>query len=332
MLDHGGGLRLAAQLHGIALGEWLDLSTGINPNGWIPPQPPDALWQRLPEEGDGLEQAACEYYGCQQLLPVAGTQPAIQALPALRPLSSVGVLSPGYSEHAHAWECHRHQVRKIAAGDIDRHIEGFDVLVICNPNNPDGRTFSKLQLLDWHAQLAARGGWLVVDEAFMDATPNESLATIGPRSGLIILRSLGKFFGLAGARVGFVLSERKLLEQMREKLGPWSISGPSRWIASKALVDQGWQMQMRRELPLASARLQSLLIRAGLEPSGGTALYQYVRCGGVDKVAETLAKAGILVRLFPEQSALRFGLPGKEHAWQRLEDGLPPGHATVQVV
>lgn len=313
---------MAALNYGIPLERWIDLSTGINPHGWIPPRPPDDVWRRLPEEHDDLERAARAYYGCDSLLAVAGSQRAIQLLPCFRPFSTVGVVFPGYSEHPHAWECHNHQVRRVAAGEIDRQLDELDVLVICNPNNPDGQKFSKSQLLGWHKKLAARKGWLVVDEAYMDASPEGSLATAVPRSGLIILRSLGKFFGLAGARVGFVLAEPQLIDRMRERLGPWTISGPSRWVATKALRDTSWQTTTRHELPLAAARLKSLLIQAGLKPVSGTLLFQYVVSEAVHQICDTLAKEGILVRHFSEPSAVRFGLPGKEDAWRRLENCL----------
>ncbi len=289
--------------------------------------PPADCWLRLPDENDGLQQAASGYYGCGRLLPVAGTQQAIQLLPSLRAPSRVGVLHPSFSEHLHGWRCQGHQVEKVSADDIDHHLSKLDVLVLCNPNNPDGKTFSRSQLLEWHKRLADRGGWLVVDEAFMDATPQGSLAGISPMSGLIILRSLGKFFGLAGARVGFVLAEDRLLELMEEKQGPWSIAGPSRWVATEALSDQVWQSRMRRELPMAANRLAGLLTCAGLKPDGGSTLFQYVLTPEADRVADTLAKSGILIRQFPELSALRFGLPGVETQWKRLERGLLQHHS-----
>lgn len=315
-------MRIAAHTYGIPLREWVDLSTGINPNGWSPPHPPQALWQRLPEEQDGLEQAACRYYGCSSLLPLAGSQQAIQALPNLRPTSSVGVVDPCYGEHPHAWQRHNHRLRAIPAEAIDQRLDELDVLVICNPNNPDGRLLSRSRLLAWHEKLAARGGWLVIDEAFMDASPEQSLAAVTPRAGLIVLRSLGKFFGLAGARVGFVLAETGLLAQLQEVIGPWSIAGPSRWVATEALNDRAWQARTRNELENSAGRLHRLLGRAGLDPAGGTALFQFVRHPAAGSIAERLAQQGILVRRFPELSSLRFGLPGKEREWKRLADCL----------
>jgi len=168
MLEHGGKLLSAAARYGIEQDHWLDLSTGINPAGWPVPAIPDAVWQRLPETEDGLLEAAAAYYGCSDILPVAGSQAAIQALPRLRAACRVGVPHPAYAEHAHAWRAAGHAVVEWDAG---HNIDALDVLVLVHPNNPGGQTYTRAELLDWHARLAARGGWLVVDEAFIDATP-----------------------------------------------------------------------------------------------------------------------------------------------------------------
>ena len=315
MLEHGGKLLAAAARYGIEKDNWLDLSTGINPAGWLVPAIPDAVWQRLPETEDGLLEAAAAYYGCTSVLPVAGSQAAIQALPRLRAACRVGVPHPAYAEHVHAWRAAGHAV---VAWDAAMGVDALDVLVLVHPNNPGGQTYTRAQLLDWHARLAARGGWLVVDEAFIDATPTESLADVCPRPGLIILRSLGKFFGLAGARVGFVLGEPTLLAVLNKLLGPWAVSAPSRWVARAALVDTVWQQAARAALPAAGARLAALLRDHGLAPSGGTALFQWVRTPDAADWHERLAQQGILTRWFADPPSLRFGLPQYETDWTRL--------------
>lgn len=322
MLEHGGRLQQAARRYGIAPADWLDLSTGINPNGWPVPDLPARAWSRLPESDDGLEAAARDYYGTQSLLPVAGSQAAIQALPLLRDACRVGVLSPSYAEHAHAWQRHGHATQAVAAAQVNDVIAGLDVLVLVHPNNPTGGRFAVQQLIDWHAQLAVRGGWLIVDEAFMDATPEASLAPLCPRAGLIVLRSLGKFFGLAGARVGFVLAPREILQALDAHLGPWTVSGPARAVATLALQDRAWQIQTRARLMQDAQRLQELLRASNLPPSGGSALFQWVPTPQAAVVHECLARQAILTRLFSEPSSLRFGLPADEKQWQRLHTAL----------
>ena len=311
MLEHGGRLQQAARRYGIAAADWLDLSTGINPNGWPVPPLPGTAWSRLPESDDGLEVAARAYCSTQALLPVAGSQAAIQALPLLRSACRVAVLAPGYAEHAHAWRRAGHRTQLVSSAQVDDAIAQVDALVLIHPNNPTGERFALQQLIDWHAQLAARDGWLIVDEAFVDATPDASLAPFCPRPGLIVLRSLGKFFGLAGARVGFVLAPPEILQPLDEQLGPWTVSGPARALATLALQDHAWHAQTRARLVHDAQRLHEFLRDRGLPPAGGTGLFQWVVTPQAAIIHERLACQGILTRLFSEPSSLRFGLPGR---------------------
>ncbi len=322
LLPHGGHLHAAATCYGITLADWLDLSTGINPDGWPVPAVPPSAWARLPEDDDALETAARDYYGAACVLPVAGSQAAIQALPCLRAPCRVGVLHPGYAEHAHAWRGAGHNVRRVQVEEVNDVVAQVDVLVLIHPNNPTGVCFARDQLLDWHAQLATRGGWLIVDEAFMDVTPQHSLAPFCPRPGLIVLRSLGKFFGLAGARVGFAFTDAPLRAQLQVLLGPWAVAAPSRWVATQALQDRTWQETTRQQLLAGSQRLALLLTRHGLAPHGGCALFQWVHTEQAATHHERLARYGILTRLFDQPASLRFGLPGNESDWRRLDIAL----------
>ncbi|MET1078048.1 MAG: threonine-phosphate decarboxylase CobD [Pseudomonas sp.] len=322
MLEHGGRLRAAARHYGIAEADWLDLSSGIAPWPWPLPSIPQRAWARLPETDDGLEQAAQGFYGAAQVLPVAGSQAAIQLLPRLRPAAAVGVLSPCYAEHARAWRQAGHQVHELPESQVEAWLERLQVLVLVNPNNPTGRRLPPEQLLDWHARLANRGGWLVVDEAFMDSTPAFSLAGHSQLPGLIVLRSFGKFFGLAGLRLGFVLAEAPLLRRLAAQLGPWTLSGPARWVGQVCLRDlPGHQVQAARAAA-ASHRLGALLAQHGLAPDGGCDLFQWCTSARAEALQVFLARRGILLRLFNHPPSLRFGLPPDEAGWQRLEQGL----------
>lgn len=322
MLEHGGRLRAAARDFGIPLTDWLDLSTGIAPYGFeLPPVPADA-WRRLPEDEDELESVARDYYGASSLLPVAGSQAAIQMLPRLRRYSQVGIVSPCYGEHAEAWRREGHRVSEFSEGTVPRTLDQFDVLVVVNPNNPTGRLLPPEQLLDWLARLAARGGWLVVDEAFMDPTPDCSLAMHSHLPGLIVLRSFGKFFAMAGARLGFVLAESELLDALENALGPWPIAGPSRFVGTALLGDHEGQRRQRERLLADSERLAWLLTTSGLPPTAGCGLFQWAVSEEADLLYEFLACQGILVRRFHYPPSLRFGLPADEQGWSRLARAL----------
>jgi len=322
MLEHGGRLRRAAQEHGIALEHWLDVSTGINPEGWPLPAIPREAWTRLPEDEDGLDAAACAYYGCDAALPVAGSQATIRMLPALRARSRVGVLTPSYAEHFHAWSEAGHDVRALSATALFDTADELDVVVVVNPNNPTGEHVAPDSLLALHARLAARGGWLVVDEAFMDMTPTQSLAAYTGRDGLIVLRSPGKFFGLAGARAGFVLAAPSLLNELRRRQGPWCVAAPTRWLLRQAFADLAWPALERTQLAARSARLRDLLQLHGLTAGGGTDLFQWVEMPNAQEWHSALAREAVLTRLFTTPPSLRFGLPGDEGGWQQLDMAL----------
>ncbi|QBX40637.1 threonine-phosphate decarboxylase [Pseudomonas fluorescens] len=322
MLEHGGRLRKAALDYGIAEADWLDLSSGLAPWPFAVPEIPLRAWARLPETDDGLEQAACDYYGASQVLPVAGSQMAIQLLPRLRRAGKVGVLSPCYAEHAEAWRRSGYIVREVLEQEVEFFLDSLDVLVVVNPNNPTGLSLTPARLLDWHARLAQRGGWLVVDEAFMDNTPQLSLASHTHQVGLIVLRSFGKFFGLAGVRLGFVLAERKLLRLLVEQVGPWAVSGPTRVLGQACLQDTEAHTRQRIRSDEASERLALLLERYGFKPQGGCALFQWLITEHAPALHEFMARRGILLRIFTHNSSLRFGLPANAAEEARLEQAL----------
>jgi len=322
LLKHGGRLLEAAQKHQIPVSDWLDLSTGINPNGYPIPKISDAVWLRLPENLDGLIDAAQHYYQCDSLLAVAGSQAAIQALPRLRKSSVVGLVAPSYAEHAHAWQKAGHTIVSLSANDIDLHIDQLDCLVLVNPNNPSACQFSKEQCFAWLDALQKKNGWLIVDEAFIDCVPELSLSAYAPLKGLIILRSIGKFFGLAGIRAGFVLAEADILEQLDELLGPWALSNPTRFVTACALQDKQWQGDTRMQLQQDSERLACLLCDYQLMPTGSTSLFQWVVVENAAEIHDLLAKQAVFTRLFVLPASLRFGLPANESEWVYLTAAL----------
>jgi cobalamin biosynthetic protein CobC len=320
---HGGNLHEAARLYGIPYGEWLDLSTGINPHGYpVPPVPADA-WRRLPEDGDGFAACAARYYGAPDaanVLPVAGSQAAIRALPALLPRATAGVAPLTYGEYAPAFARAGHTVVPLDVSSGTLPVTTTHV-VIANPDNPTATHLDAATLLRWHAQLSARGGTLIVDEAFADALPDASLAACVDRAGLVVLRSPGKFFGLAGVRAGFVLGAPPLLGALADALGAWTVSGPARHAVRAAFADAEWQRQTRKRLEADGARLTRLLRLHGFT-SHGTPLFGWIPTPQAHALHQALAERGIWTRLFAGPASVRFGLPASEDAWTRLERGL----------
>lgn len=322
---HGGDLDAARAAFPQAPGPWVDLSTGINPWPYPVPSIPAEAWTRLPGRGDeaALRAAAAAAYGAPSTAHVAaapGSQALIQMLPRLREVGRVSILGPTYAEHAHAWTAAGHAIRTVNRVE---DLEDAAVGVIVNPNNPDGRLFTPDELLALSGRFAARGGWLVVDEAFADVVPEASVAGAADRPGLVVLRSFGKFYGLAGVRLGIAIAEESLAAAVRAAFGPWAVPGPTLAVATAALRDTTWSAAMRARLAGAAGGLDRLLGDLGLTVVGGTALFRLARHDRAPELFSALGRAGVLVRRFEEQPDwLRFGLPPDAAAQERLSRAL----------
>jgi cobalamin biosynthesis protein CobC len=325
-LLHGGNLAAARQLFPDAPEPFIDLSTGINPLSYPVPQLHPDLFARLPEPAtvDQLAAIAAVAYGAPSpdcVVAAPGTQILLPLVAALVPPGTAAVLGPTYEEFSRAAALAGHDVMKVKeVGALRR----ADLAIIVNPNNPDGRVFGKRELLDL-LDARKRRGVLVVDEAFMDVEPDgASLCGEVERGGLAILRSFGKFFGLAGVRLGFAVSRPEVAARLALTLGPWAVSAPAVAIGRAALADTAWVLAMRERLGEEACRLTAVLAEAGMEMVGGTPLFRLVSTPIADRLFHHLGRAGILVRRFPAHpSWLRFGLPGSDAAWERLQLALP---------
>jgi len=312
---HGGMLDAASEIYGIARDRWLDLSTGINANPYPLPDLAREYWYRLPDAGldAWLRESAARCYGVAdpaQIVPAPGTQALIQMLPRLFPPQQVFVVSPTYREHAIAWANAGHPVR---TGDLDDAGDA-QIVVLVNPNNPDGRVFEPQ-----HVLRLARERLVVVDEAFADAVPEVSVAGKVASTRLIVLRSVGKMFGLAGMRLGFAVADAETSRRLRDGLGPWAVSGPAAAVGAVMLSDEAWIKAARVRLKAATGRLDGLLVRSRLSVLGGTPLFRLVETAGAGALFEHLCAGGVLVRRFADHDRwLRFGIPGREEDFERL--------------
>ncbi|CAN7375338.1 threonine-phosphate decarboxylase CobD [Bosea sp. LjRoot9] len=327
---HGGDLAMAQALFPDAPAPWVDLSTGINPIPYPLPLLPAALWQRLPgttEEAALLAAARAAYRVPESagIVAAPGTQILIDLLPRLVAAGPVAVLGPTYAEHAQAWAKAGADVRPVA--DLGGASEARTVVLV-NPNNPDGRVVSRQRLMTVAAQCAARGGLLVVDEAFADFTREVSILPELPPATLV-LRSFGKTYGLAGLRLGFAIGDPVLTEALRAAMGPWAVAGPALHVGARALAASSWLAQAGAARAADAARLDALLAPHG-RIVGGTALFRLLETGNAPALFAHLGRHGLYVRRFQNDARrLRFGLPGQASEWTRLEAALvgfaPPG-------
>lgn len=322
---HGGRIDAAALLYPSAPQPWIDLSTGINPVAWPVPQIPLARYQRLPlaREIAQMTAAAADVYGLPAnaaIVPVSGSELAIRLLPRMIGAGRVGILTPTYGSHAAAWRDAGAEVHELAALP-DPKLHDLETLIVVNPNNPDGRAVARADLAAFAQAWTATGRRLIVDEAFADVRTDVSvLAMPDLPVGMVVLRSLGKFFGLAGLRVGFVVVAEPDTSAWCRLLGDWPVSGPACEIATLALRDAAWIAATRARLAADRRRLDGMIGCAGLKLLGGTDLFGLFEAqDGID-LLDHFARAGILVRGFAAAPRhYRFGLPADEAAWRRLE-------------
>lgn len=326
MVDHGGSLDRARRLFPGATEPWVDLSTGINPTSYPLFDLPATALTRLPEPGRARElvEAAAVAYGAPSAANVAAAPGTQILLPRVYSLVKPGramILGPTYAEHRRAAAIAGREASE--TGDFEA-LAKANLAIVVNPNNPDGRVVPREKLLELAARLRAKGGLLVVDEAFMDVGPRaESLCGDVGRGGIVVLRSFGKFFGLAGVRLGFAIASEGVAARLDGEFGPWSVAGPALEYGIRALGDRGWREAMRQRLADDAARLDALLASHGVSVDGGTTLFRHVTMADARDLHEMLGRHGILIRKFADRPAeLRFGLPGDEAEWQRLEQAL----------
>ncbi|MGV7212353.1 threonine-phosphate decarboxylase CobD [Bradyrhizobium sp. UFLA05-112] len=319
MREHGGNLDSAMQRFGGRIKDWIDLSTGINRQPYAVGEIEQHAWRALPSrsEIEALHEAARQAYATQApLLAMAGAQAAIQCLPSLSRKGRARILAPTYNEYAAVLSPVGWDVAEVSNLDA---LAGADLAVVVNPNNPDGRQHDKADLL----AILPRVGRLVIDESFADALPELSLAPEAGQGGLLILRSFGKFYGLAGLRLGFVLGAEADIATLVAMAGPWPVSGAAIAVGRRALLDREWASATTARLGQDCARLDAMATAQGWRLIGGTPLFRLYDVGDALAAQDKLARGRIWSRVFSQQpNWLRLGLPGDEREWARLASTL----------
>ncbi len=295
--------------HGGARADWIDLSTGINPQPYPVKDLTAEDWTALPDNGAStrLSDAARRFWRVPKdaaILPAPGASALIARVPALAPAGMVRITMPTYNEHAAAFAAQGWTVQ--SGGPAQAR-------VLVHPNNPDGRTW---QAKDADAPLT------VIDESFCDVAPEASLIHLAERPGVIVLKSFGKFWGLAGLRLGFAVGRPEMVARLNDLTGPWAVSGPALRIGAQALNDTAWAEATRARLARDADRLDTLMTGKGVQLVGGTTLFRLYDVDDATAWQNRLAQAHIWSRIFPySERFLRLGLP-PEHGWARLESAL----------
>ncbi|CAN5311465.1 threonine-phosphate decarboxylase CobD [soil metagenome] len=317
-IPHGGRMAKAQADHPSAPRPWLDVSTGINPDGWRGRRAPLSALTVLPDPADtaALEAAAASAFGCDpdRVAAVPGAEAGLRLLPTLLDFARVAVATPTYGSHVDAWRQARIEVIEVERQRLFEQKTG--ALVIVNPNNPDGATASGAEMIS-----AAKGRWLVIDESFVDTDPEISaIPDMSDRT--VVLRSFGKFYGLPGVRLGFVIAAPALAQRVRDRTGDWPVGADAIAMGRAAYADTDWAERMRKTLAREARRLDQTLKATGFEIVGGTSLFRLARCEDAGARAGRLAEQGVLVRTFAHDVTLiRFGLPGRRN-WRRLQTAL----------
>ncbi|WP_375254147.1 threonine-phosphate decarboxylase [Yoonia sp.] len=306
--DHGGGIDAAIAQFGGARAGWLDLSTGINPVPYpMPNLPPDA-WTALPDKDafDRLYDLARRFWNVPEgaaIIGATGASAIIAAMPRVLPKGEVRIPGPTYNEHGAAF----------AAAGWALVQDPSHVTVAVHPNNPDGHMWQSLALTS---------PYLIIDESFCDVTPDASLIHLAERPGTVVLKSFGKFWGMAGLRLGFAIGDPKIIGKLTDLLGPWQVSGPALAIGAEALSDPQWADESRSRLTSDAAQMDKLMTNKGATLAGGTSLFRLYDVGDARALQSHLANRHIWSRCFPYAPQwLRLGLPAPER-WNQLQSAL----------
>ena len=311
--EHGGDLDRAIACHGGTRNGWLDLSTGINPNPYPIPQIPRSSWTALPDRiaFAAIEDAARTFWNIPEdaeVVIASGASALIAAMPSIAPVGAVHVSSPTYNEHAAAFRAAQFHVEETGLPSPAARTR-----VVVHPNNPDGRLHD----------LSPREDCLtIIDESFADVGAASHVRHTNHAS-TIVLKSFGKFWGLAGLRLGFAICSAENARILRQHLGPWAASGPALIIGAQALSDHDWADETRAQLSSMTGHLDRLMKMSGATIVGGTTLFRLYAVDDGLAVQKTLARHHIWTRVFEGYPHwIRLGLPADASGLERIARAL----------
>lgn len=303
--DHGGGIDAARAIYGGARSDWLDLSTGINPEPYPLPELSPEAWTALPDQAamDRLLTAARHFWSVPEgaaIMAAPGASALIAQIPYVAPAGRIAIAPRTYNEHEASFRMAGWEIGPNAAAEV-----------VVHPNNPDGAL-----------SLPPNAPFTIIDESFCDVTPHASLIAEAARPGSIVLKSFGKFWGLAGLRLGFAIGDPAHISALRDRLGPWAVPGPALEIGATALEDMVWAETTRARLDKDASRLDTLMEGVGAVTLGGTSLFRLYQVPEATAVQDALGREHVLTRVFPYDATwLRVGLPPKAR-WPQLEHAL----------
>lgn len=317
---HGGNRLEISRRYAIAEDAIIDFSSNINPLGCPSSVRPlvrngVALLTAYPDSHClELREALAAAWGCssQHIIAGNGSTELIHLLPrVLRPRRAL-IFTPTFSEYEaslRAAGCAIHTISlrdgegfRMPAREAISFLPRVDVLYLCNPNNPTGTLAEPNLLAALLAAAEKQKVLVVVDEAFMDFAPDHSLVrSAGRRNNLLVLRSMTKFFGIPGIRLGYLVGPPQLIKRLYRHKEPWTVNTLAQKIGIACMAEHRFAAETRRfvaaERAYLFSRLQSI---PGLQPIPSAANYLLLKitCRRLSSaiVYEELARRGILVR------------------------------------
>ncbi len=317
-IQHGGDIDLAIKKYGGQRADWIDLSTGINRTSYPWQENVKVELRDLPSNKllRSLEKAASRAYKVAEdkdTAAVQGAQQIISLLPiCLKNYNSVAILGPTYNEYEKAFKSS--EIKAETVSEVSK-LSSSDIAIVVNPNNPTGKVIAEEILND----LSKKVRILIIDESFKMFSSRR----IQKFDNVIQINSLGKFFGLAGVRLGFVSGPSNFIKSVRGMLGPWPVSSIAAEIGKIALNDQAWISQMEKILLEGSDVLHRACNRKNWKLIGKTNLFHTYATSSSLKVEKQFAAHYIWIRTFDySETWVRLGIPTSKYEWTRVRQAL----------